>query len=171
MKFLRWLFKSRQDESKQAVDQESLQKELDQWLIVTAENERSGESAVFRIRMTRPTVRDLGFFTTAISVNWSYDTDTGMPSPETKESMDAFEDSVDPITGDNEFAELMYVATGGGKREWLIYTSDQERFMNELNDLLAGDEPYPLEIELYEDPEWSIWAEIAQAVEEREDAN
>jgi hypothetical protein len=171
MKFFRWLFRSKQDEPTQAVDQESLQKELDQWLIVTAENEQSGESAVFRIRMTRPTVPGIGSLSTAISINWSYDTDTGMPSPETKEAMDAFEDSVDPITGDNDFSELMYVATGGGKREWLFYSSDQDRFMKELNTLLAGDEPYPLEIELYEDPEWTIWAEIAQAIEEREDAN
>jgi len=90
-----------------------------------------------------------------------------MPPPDVKQAMDAFEDAVDPLTWLNGFSELLYVATGSGHREWLFYSSDQNRFMRELNDLLSTHEPYPLEIEFGDDPEWKAWSELAEAVEER----
>lgn len=42
--------------------------------------------------------------------------------------------------------------------------------MNELNSLLADHPAYPLESSFYNDPEWTVWAEIAEAISAGEDA-
>ena len=54
----------------------------------------------------------------------------------------------------------MWVRTGFGKRDWLFYTTNQERFLNTFNRLLSGHESYPIQVLLQEDPEWDIWHEI-----------
>ena len=62
----------------------------------------------------------------------------------------------------NGFAELVQVSTGFGEREWLFYSSNRKRFMARFNELLAGHEPYPLEITFYRDREWKIWDDMLQ---------
>jgi len=51
----------------------------------------------------------------------------------------------------------MLVATGLGLREWVYYTRDREQFMERLNELLQGHAAYPVEIEIYDDPDWENW--------------
>lgn len=171
MNFLKNLLGTEAENGETPNDRQVLDEELNQWAIVTADNQVTGENAIFRIRESRPSIPEIRSFTRAISISWRYDSDSGMPSPETKAAMDTFEDAIDKLTWFNGFSELMYVATGGGDREWLFYSSDQERFMSELNELLAGHPAFPLEIEFYDDPEWRVWGEIAEAISERESVN
>ncbi len=168
MGFLKKILGGPASEPEGRSNQQILDDELEQWSIVTADNEETGEHAVFRLRTSRPETPQGQSFSTAVSIGWSFESDSGMPSPETMEVMNSFEDGIDPLTWLNGFSELMYVATGNGEREWLFYSSDQERFMGEFNSLLADHQPYPLRIEFIDDPEWTLWGDIAEAVAQRE---
>jgi hypothetical protein len=41
------------------------------------------------------------------------------------------------------------------------------RFMRDFNALLAGHDPYPIQINSYDDPNWQIWSEVVEAVQSR----
>ena len=123
-------------------------------------NDVENKRAVLRLRVVRPAMAGPSF-DTAIQITWKYS--GGMPSGDTNTSMTTFERAIDDLTGDNHFAELVQVATGGGVKEWLFYCSDKGRFMNEFERLLVAHERYPVEISSLSDPEWRIWREEAVA--------
>ena len=54
-----------------------------------------------------------------------------------------------------------------GVKEWLYYVDDPSLFMATLNDVLGGEEPYPISVEWYEDPQWNLWRQTVDAVDER----
>lgn len=87
-----------------------------------------------------------------------------MPSADTNTAHVAFESAIDELTGENNLAELVQVATGGGVKEWLFYCSDEGQFTEELYRLLAGHESYPVEISSLDDPDWQIWRDSIEAV-------
>lgn len=134
------------------------------WRIVSLRNDVENKRAVLRLRLVRPAIANASF-DTAIQIAWRYVGD--MPPSDTNASILAFERAIDDLTGDNRFAELVQVATGGGIKEWLFYCSDARRFNEELNRLLAGHERYPIEISSTADPEWQIWRDTIESVRDK----
>jgi hypothetical protein len=115
--------------------------------------------------MNKPAIPDGRVFGCAVEISWLYSGTTDYPPREENQKQLAFETALDDLSGMNGFSELVQVSTGRGKKEWLYYTSDQERFMRDFNALLAGHEPYPIQINFYEDPEWKLWSEIVEAAQ------
>jgi hypothetical protein len=115
----------------------------------------------------KPPIPDGCVFGWAVEISWPYDGADDYPSGEVNQKQLAFETSLDDLSGMNGFSELVQVSTGMGKKEWLYYTSDRDRFMREFNALLAGDDPYPIQINFYEDPSWQIWSEVVAAVQSK----
>jgi hypothetical protein len=97
-----------------------------------------------------------------VFLEWPYG--SGLPPPNVKQRMEAFEEGIEELMFDNGFSELVMVRTGLGRRDWLFYTSDQARFMARLNGLLAGHDPYPLRITISGDPDWKAWHETRDEV-------
>jgi hypothetical protein len=166
MSFWRKLFGGDRVE-KPSSNQARLDAELKCWSIIEAVNAERNQRAVIRIRTERPDLDQIETYDTAISITWRYETPSGMPSPELNERQMHLDRALDDLSSDNGFSYLMEVATGLGKKEWVYYSSDRERFMEEFNRLLAGHEPYPIEIEFFDDPEWTIWREVRDAAAER----
>lgn len=137
---------------------EEVEADLKQWIIARAINTPKHKAAVFRIRTSRPSYQDTSDFHTAVTIGWRYDSPTGFPEGEDKERILAFERATDNLTWRNGYSELVQVGTGIGLKEWLFYTRDRERFMDELNRSLASLPAFPLSIEFYDDPEWKIWS-------------
>jgi hypothetical protein len=87
-----------------------------------------------------------------------------MPGTAVTERMYELEAGIEELMFDNGFSELVLGRTGLGKRDWLFYTSDKERFMARFNALLAGHAPYPIHIELMDDPGWALLHETRDRV-------
>ena len=79
----------------------------------------------------------------------------------------SFEEALDELSGMNGLSEIFQVLTGMGVKEWVYYTNDRNAFMGRFNELLKNHEPYPLEIEFYDDPYWEVWQDMLASVESR----
>ncbi len=88
-------------------------------------------------------------------IRWPYDgsTNNGLPTPEDNERMNQLEDNLEKLETPGRVM-LAYTKTGNGLKEFAIRCQSQEEFMEALNQGLAGQPVYPIEIDLYEDPDW-----------------
>lgn len=90
-------------------------------------------------------------------VSWKYDgsTNNGMPPKEINDSIILLEDGLESIVGREKIYFDVYSATGNNLKEFVFYISDREEFMSNFNRALNGYSAYPIEINFYEDKEWS----------------
>lgn len=56
------------------------------------------------------------------------------------------------------------VVTHNGSREWRFYTPDVDGFQREFSEALRGLGPYPLDLQVFDDPGWNGFAEIRESV-------
>ena len=50
--------------------------------------------------------------------------------------------------------------TGNGLKEWRLYTYDTDEFMSSFNQGLAGHPAYPIDMQMFKDPEWEALSEL-----------
>lgn len=146
---------------------DELQAELRDWRIVKAINDETNEAAVFRLRIRKPPLGNIDAFRTAVRVTWPYTSDSPMPTKDVQAQQNAFDIALDELSGGNGYAELVQVSTGNGVKEWLYYTTDVEAFGASFNRLLEGHPRYPVTLQFEQDPEWRIWGDFVESVEDR----
>ena len=97
-------------------------------------------------------------------VSWAYDgsDNNGMPPKDLNEAMIALEDGLEKISGREELYYDVYSATGKNLKEFVFYITDREKFMLNFNKALNGHPLYPIEINFYEDEEWSELKELQE---------
>ena len=90
-------------------------------------------------------------------VSWKYDgsNNNGMPPKKVNEAMIRLEEGLQTIQGRKRLYFDVYSATGNNLKEFVFYIADRDEFMSNFNDALSSHEAYPLEINFYEDKEWS----------------
>ncbi|MHB0937142.1 MAG: DUF695 domain-containing protein [Armatimonadota bacterium] len=160
LKNLLWKFGGRH------IREQLLRDNMMSWRIASATNAESGETVIIRIRIEKPQLAIKKDLSSVIVIEWPFESDDSMPSEEDYSRMQEFESSIDDLTGDNGFAEMVMARTGFGKRDWLFYTDNQDRFMQQLNNLLSGHERYPIQITFGDDPTWCHWQEILDSLHE-----
>ena len=112
---------------------------------------------IFRIR-TLPAKLNRADFARLIAVSWRYEVhDSGMRSPEERDRMDLFEDLLTPVLETPENAILTVVVTGNGVREWQWYSRSDVETMELVNSALAGQDPFPVEFVVQDDPNWEAY--------------
>ena len=89
-------------------------------------------------------------------ISWAYDGSrtNGMPDQATNQQMLAL-DAVLSAMERPEHCFEAYRRIGKHLREFVLYASGQDTFIAELNERLAGQPRYPIEITFYPDEEWS----------------
>jgi len=97
-------------------------------------------------------------------VSWKYDgsTNNGMPTRDVNDGMIELEDSLEAIVGREAIYFDVYSATGNDLKEFVFYISYQAEFVENFNDAMSGKPRYPIEINFYEDKEWSDLAKLQQ---------
>ena len=85
--------------------------------IVTAINAALGKAQVFRVRTEKPRGQFVAALRTAVTVTWTYDTESMFPVGHEKDAMVHFERAADPLSSENGLSELVQVSTGGGVKE------------------------------------------------------
>lgn len=74
---------------------------------------------------------------------------------EVNESMIRLEDGLETIKGREKIYFDVYSVTGNNLKEFVFYIASREAFMNNFNAALNGHPAYPVEVNFYEDKEWS----------------
>jgi uncharacterized protein DUF695 len=134
------------------------------WFIADLINREKKIGAVVRYLDGRP--EGLRHLTTAMHITWLYG-EEGLPTAEENAAMNAFEERLDPLTEDPQMAQMVWVRMAFGKKEWLVYTSDEVQFMREFHRLLADNLPEKVVVTAERDPKWRRWSEFVKPLMKR----
>jgi hypothetical protein len=91
-----------------------------------------------------------------LRILWPYEAeDTGaMPSIDDSTEMELFEDRLCVAVEIDAHAFLCAVLTYDGARQWVFYTQDVGECGRRLEGMPQNAEPYPIEIDAFDDPTW-----------------
>lgn len=123
-----------------------------------------GNPVVYKFTNDLPTVNVRQKMPWLTVVSWKYEGSTrnGMPPKDINDAMIRLEDGLETIEGREEDYLDVYSATGNNLKEFVFYIADRERFMVSFNKALRGHPAYPIEVNFYEDKEWSELIKIQQ---------
>ncbi len=116
-----------------------------------------GKPVIYKFLSQLPNEKVKHGFPWLAVVSWKYDgsSNNGMPLPDVNKSMISLEDELEKIQGDGLIYHSVYSATGNNLKEFVFYIADREKFMEKFNMALSQEPAYPIEINFYEDKEWS----------------
>jgi len=136
----------------------------DNWSVGQGETERG--PIIIRVRGSEPNPADRALFTKLIFIRWEFEARdaSGLPTSEEMAQMDQFEDRVlEESDRDPSWGSGVAVITHDGVREWRFYTPDTNLFQKRFSACLDGLGPYPLDLEVFDDPEWNGFYELLQS--------
>lgn len=116
----------------------------------------NGLPLVVRFRSGLPPVPVRQANENLVIIAWPYQgIETGMPDEDTKPHMNRFEEAIEQSFEHSAIGVLVASLTGNHRKEWRIYTADVDAFLNAFNECLAGHPAYPLELNVFNDPDWN----------------
>lgn len=119
-----------------------------------------------------PSSADRALYSNLVIIRWRYaDANAGtLPDDDTLDQMTEFEDAVlEAADHEKHWGYGVAVLTENGVREWRFYTPDTSEFMDNFNRVLADMDAFPLDFEVFDDPEWIALAELQSAPRESGD--
>lgn len=135
-----------------------------EWALTTSKNPATGRVTIFRyIKVFTPDFKQADLPVKVI-LSWTYTGSNGQPLGLESESMNAFEDLLEPVIGEDGFATLALVSTGDDLREWTYYAKSQDEFMKRLNRAQTKQSPYPIDVHAVRDANWSAYKEFLSKV-------
>ena len=104
-----------------------------------------------------PSVDTQKRLTSLTVVSWKYDgsANNGMPTKEINKKMIVLEDALQKTMDKSKSYAHAFSRTGNNLKEFVYYSKSMEEFMSLLNETLQTHETYPIDIDFYEDPEWT----------------
>jgi hypothetical protein len=134
----------------------------DKWSI--AELSQDGKPHIVRMRAAMPPAADRELLQNLVVIQWRFEPDaSGMPPEPDRERMQSFEDALELWVEAKTPTLQALTLTGGGRKEWRYYTADVDLFMASLNRVLQEDSPFPVELLVFEDPDWIALSEYQDA--------
>jgi hypothetical protein len=134
----------------------------DDWTV--GEAKINGLPWIVRIRSQLPARPDREIYENLIIISWQYSADeSGMPERAEHKSMNELEDAIEQQLEPSGLGVQAASTTGNGTKEWRYYTYDTDEFMDKFNQSLVGHQTYPIEIQLFKDPDWSGLSELLPA--------
>jgi hypothetical protein len=91
-----------------------------------------------------------------LRVVWAYDAvgSGTLPDERVSGDMRTFEDRLSASLEHDAVAVLTAVLTFDGARQWVFYTDDVQACGARLNSMPQESEPYPIELDVFDDPAW-----------------
>ena len=95
-------------------------------------------------------------------ISWKYDgtENNGMPLAEVNNRMIILENAIENSMNSTDLFTHVYSRTGNNLKEFAYYSKSQKDFMEILNRTLEKHNSYPIEINFYEDKEWTDFETI-----------
>ena len=111
---------------------------------------------VLRYRTPLPDPSVVQGYNRVLRLLWAYaGEDAGvMPDAATSHAMIAFENDLCSALEGDLTAVLLAVLTFDGARQWVLYTRDIAACSQRINALPQQEDPYPLELDTFNDPSW-----------------
>ena len=111
-----------------------------------------------------PTIKAQNHLPSLTVVSWKYDgaSNNGMPPKEINEKMIALESVLEKTMVESNLFVHAYSRTGNNLKELVYYSTGLDEFMSLLNESLKNHERYPIEIDFYEDQEWTELKKLIQ---------
>jgi hypothetical protein len=134
------------------------------WSTAIQTRPSDGHRIVYRYRSEFPQSFKRTSFPDRVIITWRYNSSNGMPVVTERESMDRLEDLISPRVEEPSFSSLVIVSTGENLREWTYYTKSKQEFMSRVNEALKDVPRFPIEIHLWNDPEWKTYEQFNRGV-------
>lgn len=125
-----------------------------EWALKTWKNRTTGRVTIYRyIKVFSPGFKHADMPVKVI-LGWKFNGNNGQPSGTDSASMNALEDAIEIVLGEDGAATLALVSTGDDLRQWTYYARSQDEFMTRLKHALAKQPPYPIDVHAVRDPDW-----------------
>jgi hypothetical protein len=130
------------------------------WTLLEYEEEQ--RKVMIRARGEAPPGISSDDYPVLVNLYWRIESDSGsgMPSDDEMARMSLMEDLLHEMDGP-DVGFMMFAVTGNSRKEWIWYLHDQTTFLDGLNRHLAGQEPFPIEIEVAPANGWASYNDIA----------
>ena len=136
-----------------------------EWSTAVATRPSDDRQIVYRYRSEFDQSFKRSAFPDRVIIAWRYKSSNGMPVTTERKAMDRFEDLLSPYVEQPSFSSLVIVSTGENLREWTYYTKSQQEFMVKVNEALRNVPRFPVEIDLWKDPEWKTYEDFRRSVQ------
>ncbi|WP_428506916.1 DUF695 domain-containing protein [Roseateles sp.] len=140
--------------------------EITEWATAVSKQQGTDRTIVFRYAKSFRQGFQRSAFPDRVIIVWKYKSDSGMPVPKEREAMDRMEDLLEPLVEKSGASVLALVSTGENLREWTFYSKSEEAFFAALNEALAGQPRFPIEIHAGPDAAWSTYEQFRKGVRE-----
>ena len=128
----------------------------DQWAV--AEGTHNDLPLMIRFRNKLSPGSSISNHPQLIRIYWDYTPhESGMPSTNDSQSMEVFENRLVDALETDLSGVLAAAITTNGYREWVWYCLSTDVFAERLHNMPQETEPYPIEIETENDPEWAYF--------------
>ena len=134
---------------------------------VLADGTLNDQPITIRYRDNVQNEQDSGDYGNCIQISWEaedVDSETGYPSPNELEKIDAFNKKLMDAIEPSEHGLVVMVLMAQGVNQWIIYVRDNEEIQKDLNKIPTDTGLYPIEVVSDEDPQWSIFTELRDAI-------
>ena len=140
----------------------------DRWTSVRGD--MAGGSYLLRFRQPVLKPAAVADYPRCLRVVWAYGPEGSgtLPSPQVNQRMGVFEDRLCEAWEHDAVAALTAVLTFDGARQWVFYTADVGACGTRLEDMPQEAEPYPIELDAFDDPAWEYLRN--EIIRNREDA-
>jgi hypothetical protein len=116
---------------------------------------------IIRARSTLPDQIYKTKYQHLIIVKWKYTcSDRGMPDESSQEAMNSFEQKLEASLINKKIGVLAATKTGQSQKEWRYYNLDTQEFMATLNEISDPNSPFPIDLQLFNDPTWEALSEV-----------
>jgi len=126
----------------------------DRWAI--AEGEGPAGRSITRYREPVLGPDQTAGYPRCLRIVWGYaDEGSGaLPDSDTTNLLQAFEDRLVAALENDAHAVLTAVLTYDGARQWVFYTADVSTCGARIDTMPQEQDPYPIELDAFDDPEW-----------------
>lgn len=134
---------------------------------VLADGTLNDQPITIRYRDNVQSEQDSGGYENCIQISWEaedVDSETGYPSPSELEKIDAFNKKLMDAIEPSGHGLVVMVLMAQGVNQWIIYVRDNEEIQKDLNKIPTDTGLYPIEVVSDEDPQWSIFTELRDAI-------
>ena len=130
--------------------------ELDRWTLASGEAPLG--ACLVRYREPVLSAREVVGYARCLRIVWSYAPEGlgELPDDATSTRLEAFETTLCEALESDHTAILTAVMTFDGARQWVFYTDNVDRCGQAINAIpQEEDERYPLELDVFDDSDWS----------------
>lgn len=122
-----------------------------------AKGNSGGLPVLFRYRPTLAAFLGDSRYSRRLVIAWHYPitNSSGLPSDDQSDEMRLFEDLLQSHLDSDGSAILAYIRTHSGTRHWNYYISDAQILSKRINEALANQPKFPIELEVEDDPGWT----------------